>query len=662
MNRSFYTSAIPTFLTTSDTEIIGQLVNNGEFNIDITQRDAWQTEIALMKQILPPYNGQILFEYSIPRLNRRIDIVLIINGIIFVLEFKAGNDTYTNAGLDQVWDYALDLKNFQKGSHDATILPILIATQAPDLGYFTFEKYQDKIANDGVYKPIECNSNNLGEVIRGAITAQLGTELFDSAEWGNSAYSPTPTIIEAASYMFQNQTVENITSTAASAKNIEDTCKSIFDIIEDAKANQKKAICFVTGVPGAGKTLVGLRVAVEQQDKDKSIPAVYLSGNGPLVAVLREALVRDSVNRSVDKGERLTKAKARLTVEEFIQNVHHFRDDCILKQGPPPEHIAIFDEAQRAWTKDYASSWMARKKNVSDFNYSESNFLISCLDRNSDWAVVICLVGGGQEINSGEAGISEWFNALNEEKLSNWDIYVSPNLHDSEYAADEALKAIVNPSRIHYNPALHLSVSMRSFRAEKLALFVKELLDLRRDIAASTYSELNKYPIVLTRYVEAGKAWIKKHARGNERYGVMVSSQAYRLRPFAITVQLQTDPVHWFLDDKDDIRSSYFMEDVATEFDVQGLELDWGCIVWDGDMRYTAHGWDHNDFKGSKWQHINKEERQLYQKNAYRVLLTRARQGMCIVVPEGNNEDATRKCEFYDTTYNYLKSIGIKEI
>jgi len=662
MNRSFYTSTIQTFLKTSETEIIGQLVNNGEFNIETTQRDAWQTEIALMKEILLQYTGQIIFEYAIPRLNRRIDIVLIINKIVFVLEFKVGQTQFMNQDKDQVWDYALDLKNFQKGSHDAAIIPILIATKAPDLGYFTFEKYQDKIANDGVYKPVECNSNNLVEVIRGAINAQLGTELFDPAGWGNSAYSPTPTIIEAASYMFKNQTVDNITSTAASAKKIEETCRSIFDIVEDAKANQKKSICFVTGVPGAGKTLVGLRVAVEQQDKDKSIPAVYLSGNGPLVAVLREALIRDSIKRAKDKGERLTRVKAGVTVKEFIQNVHNFRDDCIQKQGPPPEHIAIFDEAQRAWTQEYASSWMTRKKKVSDFKYSESNFLISCLDRNSDWAVVICLVGGGQEINSGEAGISEWFNALNEEKLSNWEIYVSPNLHDSEYATDGVLKTIVNPSRIHYTTTLHLSVSMRSFRAEKLAQFVKELLDLRRDVAASIYLELTKYPIVLTHSVEVGKAWIKEHARGNERYGVMVSSQAYRLRPFAIDVQLKTDPVHWFLDDKDDVRSSYFMEDVATEFDVQGLELDWGCIVWDGDMRYTEKGWDHYYFVGTNWRHINKEERQLYQKNAYRVLLTRARQGMCIVVPEGNNEDATRKSEFYDTTYNYLKSIGIKEL
>lgn len=695
MNTYFHKDNIKHFIQEKPNLILGEITSNSSFNVDVTQRDAWKEEINLLQKTLKDYTGEIYFEYTIPRLGKRIDTVLIIDGCVFVLEFKVDRNgsSFTLENEDQVWDYALDLKNFHKESHNAPIIPILISPFSSTCQYTVFEIYKDEISNDGIYKPICCNSDGLVKIIRDALQVVSKDDLLDPNKWGDSSYSPTPTIIEAATYMFKNHSVKNITSTAASAENIEQTCSIISDIIEDAQSNKKKAICFITGVPGAGKTLVGLRIAIEKTDKDKSIPAVYLSGNGPLVNVLREALVRDKVNRSYEEHTRnktikkLTKTKASIEVKLFIQNVHNFRDDClkdtefsngvIVKEGKAPvEHIAIFDEAQRAWTQKETATFMQKKKHTPGFPYSESYFLISCLDRHKDWAVVICLVGGGQEINRGEAGISEWLKALNQEKFQNWDIYISPNLSDSEYAATESIKTVVNPDRIHLHDELHLSVSMRSFRAENLSLFIKNLLDLDINSASEIYKHLNKYPIVLTRSIEKGKEWVKTHARGSERYGVMVSSQAFRLRPYALDVQVKTDPVHWFLDDKDDVRSSYFMEDVATEFDVQGLELDWSCVVWDGDMRFVQgsanhkSSWAHYQFKGSQWKHINIKEGKLYQKNAYRVLLTRARQGMCIVVPEGNckknkegfSEDKTRLPEFYDTTYNYLKSIGIKEI
>ena len=307
---------------------------------------------------------------------------------------------------------------------------------------------------------------------------------------------------------------------------------------------------------------------------------------------------------------------------------------------------------------------MKSKKGISDFNYSEPEFLISCLDRHKDWAVIICLVGGGQEINTGEAGISEWLDAM-DTTFPDWQVYISPNLTDSEYVAMYAIEKLKSENRVCFDDNLHLSVSMRSFRAENLSLFVKNLLDLDAENAKQTYLLISeKYPLVLTRDLAKAKQWLKEKARGSERYGIIASSKALRLRPFGIdvTYQLQMDAVKWFLNDKDDVHSSFYLEDVATEYKVQGLELDWSCVVWDGDLRYSPDGWKTFSFVGNKWQHIHTHERKKYLINAYRVLLTRARQGMVIVIPEGNNEDHTRKKEYYDGTYSYLKELGLKEL
>lgn len=305
---------------------------------------------------------------------------------------------------------------------------------------------------------------------------------------------------------------------------------------------------------------------------------------------------------------------------------------------------------------------MKQKKNQHDFDFSEPEFLISCLDRHPDWAVIVCLVGGGQEINTGEAGISEWLEAINH-RFPDWEVSISPNLQDSEYAAEQAIEKLQAKGKVHYDPDLHLGVSMRSFRAEKLALFVKSLLDRDKAMAKQTLVEIrDRYPIVLTRDLAKAKKWLKEKARGSERYGIVVSSQAQRLRPLAIHVKSPMNPVNWFLDGKDDVRSSFYLEDVATEFAVQGLELDWACLTWDGDLRYSESGWKSFSFIGNKWQNIKQEERKKYLINAYRVLLTRARQGMVIVVPEGDRDDPTRNSLFYDPCYMYLKDLGVELI
>lgn len=301
-------------------------------------------------------------------------------------------------------------------------------------------------------------------------------------------------------------------------------------------------------------------------------------------------------------------------VKMFIQNVHNFRDDCLLDLNPPIEHVALFDEAQRAWNLSKTADFMKRRKRISGFSQSEPEFLISCLDRHSDWAIIVCLVGGGQEINTGEAGIAEWIESLNR-SFPEWDVYISPQLTDSEYAAGEALKTLGGRKCVRYKEELHLSVSMRSFRAEHVSLLVKQLLDRDIEEARNTLDKVKaNYPIMLTRSLGKAKQWLREKARGSERYGIIVSSQAERLKPHAIDVKSPMEPIHWFLNGKDDVRSSYYLENVATEFDIQGLELDWACVTWDADFRCSKTGWEHWSFKGKRWEHINVPDRQIYQK------------------------------------------------
>jgi hypothetical protein len=324
--------------------------------------------------------------------------------------------------------------------------------------------------------------------------------------------------------------------------------------------------------------------------------------------------------------------------------------------------VAIFDEAQRAWNLQQTASFMLRKKQTPDFKQSEPEFLISCLDRHRDWATIVCLVGGGQEINTGEAGIGEWVSAVRT-SFPHWHIHISSRLHDEEYGAGHLLAELQNHPQISFDDDLHLGVSMRSFRAEHVSTFVKQVLDCDLQAAQRSFTQVRaRYPIVICRDINRAKKWVRGQARGTERYGLVASSQALRLKPHAVNVKSPMDPIHWFLDDKEDVRSSYYLEDVATEFHVQGLELDWTCVVWDGDFRHSKNAWQHFSFVGSRWQHIHKIERQTYLKNAYRVLLTRARQGMVIVVPEGDDSDPTRTTSYYDPTFEYLRSIGLPVI
>ncbi len=700
-NRCLYTNSFCNFIDADPSSILGTLHDNFHGETLTTTNEAWKGEINILRKVLLPWkdeNAQTVFEYDIPRLGKRIDVVLLLKGMIFCLEFKVGQKDILQADVEQVMDYALDLKNFHLFSHDKTIVPILIPTERDT----STTEFKASIYDDNVYNPLISGENSLQDLISKVIE-QSGTSNEQNENWLISPYSPTPTIIEAARALYENHSVEDITRHEADKVSTDRTIQFILNVIDDSKSNGKKSICFVTGVPGAGKTLVGLEVAIKQTyrngEMDKENGAVYLSGNGPLVAVITEALARDNYKKS-QNGKKLS--ESRREVSEFIQIIHRYRDNMLAKIKNPVEngvveidpekaiklegtgygeveHVAIFDEAQRSWTHKRIANYLKRggtygnKLKVPNFPMSEAEFLILSLDQREDWAVIVCLVGGGQEINTGEAGITEWINALNN-RFHHWNVYISPELTAAEYAEGNVNALLAANNNVNYSNDLHLKVSLRSFRAEKLSAFVHSLLAFNND-AKSLYADVSSrnYPFMLTRDMNKARAWLRKTARGTEQTGILVTKVAARFKPLAVNILAQGDEnaVHWFLEDKMDIRSSNYLEDAATEIQVQGLELDYACVLWDADMRCVNGQWTFYKFNGkNKWISENNVESQKYMLNAYRVLLTRARQGIIICVPYGNGklnsdgfpEDPTRLPEFYDGTYEYLKSLGLKEI
>ena len=714
--RYLYTNDISNFTTADKNAVLGELCSNYHGDALTTTRDAWIAEIDILQRVLSSetfHSGKIVFEYDIPRLGKRIDVVLLINNIIICLEFKVGEKNILQADIEQVLDYALDLKNFHLFSHDKTIVPILVATEHKK----SSSVLQSSIYDDAIVNPLTTGNNGLYNILEKTVTKYGNPSSDESLDnWVISPYSPTPTIIEAARALYENHSVENITRHEADNISTDTTTNYILKVINDSKLHNKKSICFVTGVPGAGKTLVGLDVAVKQSYKDDNNDtlndegAVYLSGNGPLVAVLTEALALNNYNKCRERGIKKKLTDSRREVSKFIQIIHRYRDNMLAKIKNPVnngqleidpdkaiknhkagygevEHVAIFDEAQRSWTHERLANYLKRggtygnKLKVSNFPVSEAAFLIWSLDQREDWATIVCLVGGGQEINTGEAGIAEWISALNE-KFQKWEIHISGKLTDPEYAEGKVKELLNNNPNVTYSDDLHLSVSIRSFRAEKLSAFVHALLSISPNANEILSEFQDRYPIVLTRNMDTARRWLRDKARGTERTGVLVTKEAARFKPQAVHLLPANDDntVHWFLADIQDSRSSNYLEDAATEIQVQGLELDYACLLWDADMRYEDGKWHFYSFNGKKdWIEQKgitptKQDKIKYMLNAYRVLLTRARKGLVICVPEGNAnksydnvgnefwEDPTRLPAFYDSTYLYLKSLGLQEI
>lgn len=653
MTRSYYSNSISDFLTDDSDTILGQLSRNHTFATENLQRNAWRKQIEILKAALEPFtNGRIYFEFSIPRMGKRVDNILIIDDFIFVIEFKVGNIEYHKHAIEQAVDYCLDLQNFHKGSHHEKIVPVLISTKAPNIENI-FE------INDNLFKPLKGNQDNIAELINEVLRLSSGNKI-DSTLWENSIYKPTPTIIEASQALYRGHSVAEISRSDSGAINLSKTTECINRIIEKSKITLSKSICFLTGVPGAGKTLAGLNIANERRKAHKDENAVFLSGNGPLVYVLREALVRDEIQQAKENNQKLTKTKSAIKANAFIQNIHHFRDDNLISNQAPDEKIVVFDEAQRAWTKEKATSFM--KSKGKDFNMSEPEFLIDVMNRHENYCTIICLIGGGQEINTGEAGLSEWIIAL-KNHYQNWDIYYSNLITgDNDYLSDEELKEWLKQSG-NAESELHLSVSVRSFRSEKVSSFVHEVIAGSAIQAKSILSEINNlFPIYLTRDFNIAKAWLRKNRKGTERIGLVGSSGGKRLRALGIDVKNEIKAEDWFLNDDQDVRSSHYLELVATEFDIQGLEIDYVCLAWDINFYFQSGKWNYQNFEGANWKSINKEVDRSYLRNAYRVLMTRARQGLIIFIPHGDDSDQTRPNDLYESTYHFLSSCGIQSI
>lgn len=683
IHRAYYYANCDDFLNASEAEIHDEIVQNSmQFDLTAQQNLAWNEEIRILKNVMRELgDGQIAFEYTIPRMGKRVDVVIIRKGQVFILEFKVFEDEYPKSAEDQAVDYAVDLHNFHESSHETDLFPILVCTAAPTVS-------NNIELKNHIASPMCCNEYNLASEIKRISDTFYGNKEIDANDWINSPYKPTPTIIEAAQALYAGHDVRDISHKESDDNDIAVTTACIDEIIENSKRNGWKSICFVTGVPGAGKTLVGLNIANRRhrfQEGDEE-HAIFLSGNEPLVTVLQEALTNDQNEKrkqhcadckkkktkvSCDGCDfDLTKAEIRSETKSFIQMIHTFRDDSLLDGHPAPiDKIAIFDEAQRAWKKEQLSKFMRTKKGQPHFNMSEPECLIEYMNRHKDWATIVCLVGGGQEIHDGEAGISEWFNALNT-YFTDWKVFCSDRMTDREYVGDSSVDKLLSNVELHKRSELHLSVSMRSFRSELVSAFAKAVIDVDLDEARRLYAQITepnadgsmKYPILITRDLSKAKQWVKDVSLGTERYGIIASSGAKRLRADGVIVPKDIEVEKWFLEGKDDVNSSYFMEVAVSEFKIQGLEIDYSVVAWEGDYRFNHGVFTYNKFEGSSWKKINSQIERDYLKNSYRVLLTRSRQGFVIYVPKGNADDITRNPALYDETYAYLKSIGIVEI
>jgi len=662
---AFYSNKISNFISDNVSSIIGALTTQsglaGFYQLLHSQTLSWNEEINILKTSFTKAlikNSQIgefgiLLEYPIARREKRIDVVIVANNLIIIIEFKVGKSEYLNADKEQLLDYCQDIRDFHFESRDKIIIPVLLVTNGEQLENKSTESLE-------VIKNILLtNTSNFTDCLIDIINQYDSKQKeLDFKKWDNSDYSPTPTIIEAAQTLYAGKSVIEISRSHAGTKNLTKTSNSVVNAIKLAKASNQKIICFITGVPGAGKTLAGLNIAHDKefQGEEKSI-ATFLSGNGPLIKVLREALTRDAFKK-ISRDNIGAKKKETERIIAFIENVHRFLDHYFIeKEKIPNNKIVIFDEAQRAWNKEHSMRKFQRP-------HSEAEMMLEIMSRQPDWSVIVALVGGGQEINTGEAGLPEWGKIL-QEKFSDWKVYISPQLKTGDHSTGNLNLFTKAPNNISIveDPDLHLDVSLRSYKAEELSRWVNLILTNQPKEAKEVFiNKLNNYKILITRDLDKAKKWLRSKCKGTRRMGLVASSGARRLRPYGLEVKLELDEAEWFLNPRTDIRSSYYLEIPATEFGVQGLELDWAGVCWDADLRRASNEWDFNSFKGTKWQKVNNPEMKKFIINKYRVLLTRAREGMIIFIPSGDKEDPTRDPVHYNSIAKYLISCGVTEL
>lgn len=660
---AYFLSTLASITKTDSDQILGALSRGIEsdsfYDLKVLAIRSWKSQLQVIKeaavklqQLVPASAGwHILLEYPIPRRGKRADMILIADDVIIVGEFKVGSTKFTTEDARQVIGYCLDLRDFHEESRGQLLIPLLIATDAPN---HTAGLVPPRTS--ALVQPLcTANASMLAETICTMVQTYRASQLHvDATRWNNSKYFPTPTIVEAAQALYARQDVREISQSHAGATNLSITSDAVVQAIHYARDNSKKVICFVTGVPGSGKTLAGLNIVHNPTLQEGGSPiGSFMSGNGPLIAVLREALARDHDNRTGT-----TREEARRKISAFIQNIHLYIKEYIDNHPnyAPMDRVIIFDEAQRAWdAKQNARKWRR--------NASEPMMILSTMDRHPDWAVIVALVGNGQEIHDGEAGLPEWGRVLSEEQ-KHWEVFISPELLSAANRDDKLalFQKIPENLCITTDARLHLNVSLRAYKAKQLSDWVDAVLNKAPHKANSIIADLVDYPILLTRSLETARDWLRKQTQGTRRCGLVASSGARRLRPHAIDVTIDLPVESWFLNPQEDVRSSSFLELAATEFAIQGLELDWIGVCWGDDLRWLNGQWDFHRFLGTKWQRVANETKRKFMINKYRVLLTRAREGMVIWVPEGSKEDTTRRPEFYEETAEYLLSCGAQLI
>ena len=657
-----HASSVNDFIITDEDTLIGRLVDgvaaSGISSHRTTQIQAWRQEIRLLKEHLadPRFDDWfVILEYEIPRRSRRPDVILLSSTTIFVIEFKIGARDYDSTSCWQANSYARDLRDFHAESDGRRIVPILCSTDAEDSDREESSGPDSHTRVAGLVRTNGCDLSAWLLLSEQEAECAPGQRMSPKL-WLNSAYRPTPTIIEAATLLYEGHGVREISHRYA--QNLEETTEMLLREIDFARKNGRRVVCFITGVPGAGKTLTGLNIVHSPNSHRSNSPSgIFLSGNGPLVKIVREALVRSKVSKGSKRPDCQREATA------FIQNVHIFLRHYLERPLElPHENLVVFDEAQRAWDR----SQMARKWNV---DASEPSLLLDVMERLPDWAVIVALVGGGQEIFLGEAGLREWGRAL-ENRSVPWQVVASPDAitGGSSVAGHSVFDSIV-PDNIscQEDRLAHLDVVVRNHRAQRWAEWVNEWLAFRFEIAQALFPDTQEFPCFVTRKIRDARAWLRMHHRldPEERVGLVATSEDQRLRADGIerSTAFRSNYAFekWFLEPDTDVRSCFSLEVAASEFECQGLELDWVGICWGGDLTPSEHhlDWDYRKFRGTRWQNVRQESERVYALNRYRVLLTRARKGLVIWVPEGDPDDSTRNPECFDRVFAALRMAGV---
>ena len=658
---AYYADTVRNFLNTPVDELLQQLTRAYESDrykeLMIAQISAWREQIEALKRAfaseeltrIEKNDWGIALEFVIPRRMGRIDVVLLIQGAVIGLEFKT--QAVDSSAAHQIEDYCLDLLHFHSPSHGRPIYPVVIRTvdgpiperRANPLGHLHCTKF--------------LTAGDLSDFLSMIANRHAAGPQIPIQDWDSGEYRPVPTIVEAAIGMFAEMDVSDIARADCDPINLTATIASVQRIAEQSMQNKHKTICFITGVPGAGKTLAGLKLVHDRKLRDLTrSDSVFLTGNLPLVKVIRAALALDIARRK-KQGLRASSRDPRTTIDTVLG----YKRTHTRSSAPPHEQIIVFDEAQRAWNAERTAEYL---DDASWIGYSEPELLMAILDRH-EWAVLVALVGGGQEINRGEAGIGEWGKAL-KSRFSHWQIAVSEQALNGAYGAGAKLFGSDGRGNlsITVDPNLHLDNPTRQFRGKTMAKWAESLLSGDCEACLRILSENPEYPVHLTRDLEVAKEWLRATSKGTERYGCIASSEARRLRAEGLELPpARADGVeHWFLSPRGDIRSSFQLEIAANEFQIQGLEIDWACICWGGDFVRDGAEWKLKKLRGTAWQKVGNRDAQSYIVNSYRVLLTRARQGMVLFVPQGDDTDSTRSCALFDSTADFLRACGARPL